>query len=111
MVSTLKEQHLNTAPGKIQKQSPCWVMVAHTFNPNTCDPEVGRSLWIQVQSGIQSEFHDRNPVLKNKAKQNKQTLPNNYLGYSQITQQQICYHPTVSQTMYLQLLRKRTLGY
>jgi hypothetical protein len=32
--------------------------MAHTFNPSTQEAEAGRSLWVQGQPGLQSEFQD-----------------------------------------------------
>jgi hypothetical protein len=33
-------------------------VVADTFNPSTQEAEAGRSLWVQSQPGLQSEFQD-----------------------------------------------------
>ena len=31
-----------------------WAIVAHTFNPSTCEAEAGGSLLVQCQPGLQS---------------------------------------------------------
>ena len=55
-----------------------WEQVAHTFNSCTCEVEADRSLWfwgypdLQVSSRT-ARATQKNPVLKNKTKQNKTT--------------------------------------
>ena len=51
-------------------------MVGHTFNFSTHDADAGRSLWVQGQPGLNSEFQDSQGYgerlcLKEKQKQNK----------------------------------------
>lgn len=48
------------------------MMVVHTFNTSAREAEVGGSLWIRGQPGIQSKFknYKENHCLKNKTKQN-----------------------------------------
>jgi hypothetical protein len=68
----------------LKKVYVCWAMVAHAFNPSTWDAETGGylRLWVQGQTGLQSEFQDsqgytEKPCVKtkqnktNKTKQNK----------------------------------------
>jgi hypothetical protein len=33
-------------------------MVTHTFNPKAQEAEAGRSIWVQGQPGLQSDFGD-----------------------------------------------------
>jgi hypothetical protein len=50
-------------------------VVAHTFNPNTWEAEVDRSLWVRGQPSLQSEFQDSQgyteKLSQNKTKRNK----------------------------------------
>ena len=57
-------------------------VVVHTFNPSTWEAEVGRSLWVWDQPGLQSKFQDsqRNTEKSHLEKQNKQT---NHATYEQ----------------------------
>jgi hypothetical protein len=52
---------------------------AHTFNPSTQEAETGRSLWVQGQRGLPSEFQNKQPGYTEKPclkKQTKQTEKN-----------------------------------
>ena len=57
-------------------------MVVHDFNPSTGEAEAGRSLWVQTQPGLQSEFQDRPQSykeklsLKKKKKKERIVVPN-----------------------------------
>ena len=51
--------------------------MAHSFNPSTKEAEAGRSLWVQGQPGLQSEFQDsqgytEKPCLEKPNNQTKQ---------------------------------------
>ena len=41
-----------------------WAVVAHAFNPRTCEAEAGRSLWVQDQSGLQELVSGQAPKLQ-----------------------------------------------
>jgi hypothetical protein len=42
----------------LRRFSASQVVVVHTFNPSTWEAEAGRSLEVQDQSGLESEFQD-----------------------------------------------------
>ena len=53
--------------------------MAYTFDPSTQEEEADRSLWIQGQTGLQSEFQDSQgcvvrPVSKKKKKKKKKKI-------------------------------------
>lgn len=66
-----RERNLERTRGKTDTESeqrePGVVMVSHTFNLSAQDAEAGRSLWVQGQFDLQSEFQDTEKLcLENK---------------------------------------------